>query len=150
MSAQHRLAAFAMAMILATPAFAQTKTGTSATTASASASTAAAGAFQSLSPGDKKIAHALFEAQQPTANGPAPLNLDQIAALKSKNGWGKAFKHMKAEGLVSEKNLGQVVSADAHTSQLPSAGSAKTPGIAMTTGNGRVITASAERGTARN
>lgn len=64
------------------------------------------GAYASLSPGNQKIARALFEAQTTK-----PLTLDEIAAKKqSGQGWGKVFQDMKAQGLVQEKNLGQVVS----------------------------------------
>lgn len=64
------------------------------------------GAYASLSPGNQKIARALFEAQTTKL-----LTLDEIAAKKqSGQGWGKVFKDMKARGLVQEKNLGQVVS----------------------------------------
>ncbi len=72
------------------------------------------GAYASLSPGNQNIARALFEAQQTSSGGTTinkPLTLDQIAAKKqSGQGWGKVFKDMKAQGLVQEKNLGQVVS----------------------------------------
>lgn len=65
------------------------------------------GAYASLSPGNQQIARALFEAQTTRL-----LTLDQIAARKQSGGggWGKVFDHMKARGLVQEKNLGQVVS----------------------------------------
>jgi hypothetical protein len=71
------------------------------------------GAFEKLSPGDQKIAQALFEAQNttPSKSGAAtPLTLDQIAAKKRHTGWGEVFKQMKAQGLVTDKNLGQAVS----------------------------------------
>ncbi len=77
-----------------------------------------AGAFDRLSPGEQKIARALFDAQQ-TSTPPSgtastaskALSLDDIAAMKqSGRGWGEVFKSMKAQGLVQEKNLGQVVS----------------------------------------
>lgn len=72
-------------------------------------------AFDKLSPGDQKIARALFEAQsttqtQTTSGGATPLTLDQIAAKKSHAGWGEIFKQMKTQGLVTDKNLGQAVS----------------------------------------
>jgi hypothetical protein len=70
------------------------------------------GAFSKLSPGQQKIAQALFEAQtRSTApNAPAPLTLDQIAAKKQgHDGWGQVFKEMKSAGLLTDKNLGQVV-----------------------------------------
>lgn len=98
--------------------------------------TANEGAFQALSPGGQKIARALFDAQkQPATDGAGdtgstgeasataggggtettevagPRSLDDIAAAKAAGtGWGQVFKEMKAEGLVTEKNLGQVIS----------------------------------------
>ena len=72
------------------------------------------GAYASLSPGNQKIARALFEAQKTSSGGTTttkPLTLDEIAAKKRSGlGWGKIFKDMKAKGLVPQKNLGQVVS----------------------------------------
>ncbi len=80
-------------------------------------------AFDKLSPGHQLIARALFEAQktgapsrttasQPgTASRPVPLTLDRIAALKGSGlSWGQVFKHMKAQGQIEAKNLGQVAS----------------------------------------
>ncbi|HEY3144915.1 MAG TPA: hypothetical protein VGJ75_01120, partial [Dongiaceae bacterium] len=52
----------------------------------ATGSASTTGAFDRLSPGNQKIARSLFEAQQPTANGSAPLSLNQIAALKTGKG----------------------------------------------------------------
>ncbi len=107
-----RLAIAAALMLMAGQGFAETTTTTtSGGTAAGTATSADVGSFSSLSPGNQKIARSLFLAQKPTANGPAPLSLNQIAALKEKEGWGEAFKQMKAEGLVTAKNLGQVVSA---------------------------------------
>ena len=77
------------------------------------AQTTGTGAFEKLSPGDQKIARALFEAQK-TNGGTAPLTLDQIAARKQHTGWGEVFKQMKAQGLVTDKNLGQAVSNFEH------------------------------------
>jgi hypothetical protein len=73
------------------------------------------GAYERLSPGNQKVARALFDAQAavavpgPTA-GAKPLTLDEIAAQKQ-NGqaWGQVFHSMKTRGLVQESNLGQVV-----------------------------------------
>lgn len=84
----------------------------------------AAGAFDSLSPGNQKIARALFEAEAPTGAVPGttatPLTLDEIAARKlSGEGWGRIFQDMKAQGLVGAKNLGQVVSRFEHPSRGP-------------------------------
>ena len=75
--------------------------------------TTGTGAFEKLSPGDQKIARALFEAQS-TSGGATPLTLDQIAAKKRHTGWGEIFKQMKAQGLVTDKNLGQAVSNFEH------------------------------------
>ena len=63
-----------------------------------------------LSPGDQKIAQALFEAQSKSKSGVQPLTRDQIVAMKSQKGWGEVFKDMKSKGLVTQRNLGQVVS----------------------------------------
>ena len=107
---KERLALAAALMLMASQGFAQTSTattGTGAATAGATSQTA----FGSLSPGDQKTARSLFLAQQPTPTGPAPLSLNQIAALKGHAGWGEVFKQMKSEGLITAKNLGQVVSA---------------------------------------
>lgn len=79
-----------------------------------------AGAFQRMSPGNQKIARALFDAQA-AAVTPAPgggrsrgakaLTLDQIAAQRQGGqGWGQIFQAMRAGGLVHETSLGQVVS----------------------------------------
>lgn len=77
------------------------------------------GSYARLSNGNAKIARALFEAQTtPTQTGtatgtslPRPLTLDQIAARKqSGQGWGQVFQSMKAQGLVQDRTLGQVVS----------------------------------------
>jgi hypothetical protein len=76
------------------------------------------GAFESLSPGNQRIARALFDAQriQAPAGGDAatattrPLTLDEIAARKQGGrGWTQVFEEMKAQGLVQEQHLGQVV-----------------------------------------
>jgi hypothetical protein len=74
------------------------------------AETTKAKTFASLSPGEQKIARALFEAQTTTGSA-KPLTLDEIAAKRTKTGWGEAFKSMKSQGLVTQKNLGEVVSS---------------------------------------
>jgi hypothetical protein len=75
----------------------------------AQSTTSPTGNFDSLSPGNQKIANALFDAQRPSGTQTA-LTRDQIAGLKSTEGWGRVFKTMKADGLVQARNLGQVVS----------------------------------------
>ena len=92
------------------------------------------GAYARLSPGNAKVARALFEAQvtntapasvKPTgpaggttAAAPQSLTLDQIAVMKQ-NGqsWGHVFQTLKAQGLVQDKSLGQVVSRYQHQQQ---------------------------------
>lgn len=87
-------------------AIAQTKSTTSAPST---------GAFAKLSLGNQKVAASLYEAQiartLPTASPSRPLTLQQIAAKRlSGQGWGQIFREMKAQGLVQEKSLSQVVS----------------------------------------
>jgi hypothetical protein len=74
------------------------------------------GAAIALSLGNQKIARSLFEAQKVAGEVTASaLSLDQIAAMKSGGlGWGQIFKKMKEEGLIEDKNLGQVVSKYQH------------------------------------
>jgi hypothetical protein len=101
-----------------------------ATTPVGAQSLAPDGAYSRLSAGNQKIALALFDAQAhvtPGSNGassasssttsgataPAakPMTLDQIAAQKQGgHAWGEIFQTMRDQGLVQEKNLGQVVS----------------------------------------
>jgi hypothetical protein len=69
------------------------------------------GAFEKLPPGEQKIVDALFAAEENNPTATNPLSRDDIAAMKLHGkGWGEVFKEMKAQGLVKEKNLGQVVS----------------------------------------
>jgi hypothetical protein len=98
--------------------------------------------FRQLSPGNQKIAQALFAAEHPVAGGATKLTLDQIAELKESAGWGKVFQQMKADGLIQARNLGRVVSAYEHT--VHSAGStgatgARTGGIAAAGRGGSVV-----------
>ena len=103
---------------LATGAYAQKPASPAPTTT---------GAFDKLSIGNQKVASALFQAQNGTTS--TPLTLDQIAAKKQGGqGWGEVFKSMQAQGLVQEKNLGQVVSKYNHS----------TNGV-VTTASGRVV-----------
>ena len=86
------------------------------------------GAFERLAPGEQKIARSLFAAQRRDVPPGSRLTLDQIAAKKSGEGWGGVFKDMKSQGLVTAKNLGQVVSKYNHS----------TKGV-VTTASGRVV-----------
>ena len=103
-----------------------------ATASPASAQQATAdGAYAKLSPGNAKVARALFEAQvsnttPPVAGAPAAptlksLTVDQIAAMKQGQGWGQVFSMMKAQGLLVDKNLGQVVARYQHRTSNPGA-----------------------------
>lgn len=65
--------------------------------------------FDQLSPGGQKHANSLFDAQQ-AGDGGTALTLDDIALAKQETGWGNVFKQMKEDGLVLEKNFGQIVS----------------------------------------
>ena len=110
---------FAIALagiVVAAPAAAQTTRPVSGTTTTSTDPTT--GAYDKLSPGNRRIARALFEAQ------PAPkLTLDQIASMKQNGqGWGPVFKQMKTQGLVTEKNLGQVISTYNHQHRMSSGG----------------------------
>ncbi len=83
------------------------------------------GSFESLSPGNKKIARSLMDAQTLPGDGSAEAwSLDRIAAAKGETGWGNVFKQMQAEGLVETRNLGQAVSQHQHDT------------LAVTTGTG--------------
>ena len=91
-------------------------TGTSAeppskpATPPAMASVPSPSAFDSLSPGNKRIATALFEAQTTSPGGAAPLTLDQIAhERRSGRKWGDIFQAMKSQGLIQAETLGQVL-----------------------------------------
>jgi hypothetical protein len=96
-----------IALLLAAPLQAQTTTTGSS--------------FDALSPGNQKIANALFNAQ--TTNGTTtPLTRDQIADLKKSEGWGQVFKQMKTDGLVQARNLGQVVSGHYSPNNTTTAG----------------------------
>ncbi len=99
----------------------ETGAGTSGTT------DVTAGSFGELSPGNHKIAEALFTAQPEVAPALSPLmTQEQIADLKASGmGWGQIFKHMQEQGLTTTKNLGQAVSAFNHQ-QMTTAGTGGT------------------------
>ena len=74
------------------------------------------GAFDALSPGNRKIAESLYDAQPRTEGGETAeggLTLDEIAEMKQDGaGWGEMFKDMKTDGHIESdaRNLGQLVS----------------------------------------
>jgi hypothetical protein len=147
-SSLHR-AALAAVMLLATSAYAPLwaqagagSPGAPPPAAPSSSPQAVIGSFRHLVPRDQRIVRALFDAQHPTAEGPAPLNLDQVAALRDRHGWAKAFKAMKAQGLIDAKSLAQLLSHAAHRgAQSRLAGHSAARMIAFTDGSGRSITA---------
>ena len=72
-------------------------------------------AFDKLSLGNQKVAASLHQAQtpgtSPTGSPIGLLTLQQIASKRlSGQSWGQIFREMKAQGLVHEKSLSQVVS----------------------------------------
>ena len=91
------------------------------------------GAYERLSPGNQKVARALFDAQAAMVV-PAPgssagpdkkLTLDEIAAQKQGGqAWGQVFHGMKVRGLLQESNLGQVVSRYEHQGNASAAAAA--------------------------
>jgi len=76
---------------------------------------AAKGAFDKLSLGNQKVAAALYYAQSPrSTNGVTHasrrLTLEEISSKRGRGQtWGQIFRELKAQGLVQEKSLGQVV-----------------------------------------
>src|SRR5262249_37591329 len=96
------------------------------------------GAFEQLSPGNQKIARAIFESQRlaPTPpTSPKPLSLDQIAALKQHGrGWGGVYKDLRGKGLVQDKNLGQAVSRFNHEHK-----SSGLRSVEITTASGKTV-----------
>ena len=108
--------AVGIALLVANPGWSQSTITTSSTTIPT-------GNFDSLSPGNQKIANALFAAQKPTGTQTA-LTKNQIAGLRSTEGWGRVFKTMKADGLIQSRNLGQVVSGYNHSLRSSTASNA--------------------------
>jgi hypothetical protein len=92
----------------------------SASPVSAQTPGSVSGAYERLSPGNQKVARALFDAQAAVAvpgpnSGAKTLTLDEIAAQKQGGtAWGQVFHAMKTRGLLHEGNLGQVVSRYEH------------------------------------
>ena len=104
-----RLMAVSVVVIaLASGAHAQTKP-------TAPPKPAAKGAFDKLSLGNQKVAAALYYAQSPrSTNGVTHasrrLTLEEISSKRGLGQtWGQIFRELKAQGLVQEKSLGQVV-----------------------------------------
>lgn len=101
---------------------------TSPTTSQSTTTTSNTGPFDKLSPGNQKIARALYDAQRSKK-----LSADDIAAMKQNGqGWGEVFRQMKSQGLLKEKNLGEVVSRSNRRGE-----SVENEGVATTNENGK-------------
>ena len=80
-------------------------------------------AYTQLSPGDQKIALALYDAQAKSTTA-RQLTLDQISAMKQRGQrWGQVFNTMKAQGLVHDESLARLVSSANRRSHQTSASS---------------------------
>lgn len=105
-------AALIAALILCPAVRAQTEIDPGGETEAAADTPASVKTFDELSPGNRKIARALMDAQQLPGDSSAEMwTLDQIAVSGSEKGWGRVFQEMQSEGLVSARNLGHVVSS---------------------------------------
>jgi len=120
-----------------------------------------AGAYAALPPGGQKIADSLYRAElrdAPTATTSSgrtvkvvDMTKDDIAAAKKGEGWGRVFKDMKSEGLVTEKNLGQAIKAGrtapttASGSGGPAATHRHTSPVVISYGNGATSVADTGR-----
>jgi len=103
----------ALLLPLATIAAAQTTTSPSTKTPTATPLNPSPGGYARLTPANQRVVDALYNAQRTSATGMGATGYtrDQIAAMKQSGlGWGQVFQRLKAQGLVKEKNLGQVVS----------------------------------------
>jgi hypothetical protein len=86
-------------------------------------------AYDKLSLGNQKVASALYQAQSSAATtvagsgssrAPRPLSLEEISTRRrSGQTWGQIFRDMKAQGLVHERTLGQVVANYLKTADEP-------------------------------
>ena len=75
----------------------------------ATGATSSPGVYDTLSPGSKRIATALFEAQK-SAPSARSMTRDQIAQeRRSGKTWGDIFQVMKSQGLIQAETLGQVI-----------------------------------------
>ena len=150
MMARATLLAAAAVLALSSASFAQSEgsAGSQGTTA-APAAPAKPSSFEAMPAGDRKIGRALFLAQRPTASGPAPMSLNQIADLKAHSTWAKVFTQMQSRGLLQAKNLGQIVSGYEHqrSDARPEPRSrASHDSTTLVTGGSGSVVASSQRG----
>jgi hypothetical protein len=84
--------------------------GLSVGTSSVAVAQTPGGAFERLAPGDQRIARSLYEAQRrDLPSGTRRFTIEEIAAKKTESGWSAVFKEMKAQHLVKQKNLTEVL-----------------------------------------
>jgi len=124
----------ALLLPLATIAAAQTTTSPSTKTPTATPLNPSPGGYARLTPGNQRVVDALYTAQRTSATGMGATGYtrDQIAAMKQSGlGWGQVFQRLKAQGLVKEKSLGQVMSQ----SNTPASGGS--PAAIATTASGK-------------
>lgn len=101
------------------------------------------GAFRQLSSGNQQIAEALFNSQSVGTGTRQAWSLDRIASTKQSGlGWGQVFQRMQTEGLIKERNLGNLL-AD---SRRPAYQSAPQRSTVIVTGAGKVYVAGGGRG----
>lgn len=100
------------------------------------------GAYRQLSPGNQQIAEALFNSQSVGVGTRQAWSLDRIASTKQTGiGWGQVFQRMQSEGLIKERNLGNLL-AD---SRRPAANAAPQRSTVIVTGAGKVYVAGGGR-----
>lgn len=136
-------------LALAGPACAQSEGSAGSQGSVAAPTPSKPNSFEGLTAGDRKIGRALFLAQRPTANGPAPLSLNQIADLKAHSTWAKVFGQMQSRGLLQAKNLGQIVNGFEHQrsdDRSPARSSATSGSPTLVTGGSGSVVASSQRG----
>lgn len=110
--------------------------GTAPASGSADGGGAEPGTYKELSPGGRKIADALFDAQKPVEGSGDVWSVDQIAAAKQDGqGWGEIFRQMKQDQLFQERNLGQLVSGHGKIDVATATGGGA--GLLVTDGGGR-------------
>lgn len=92
------------------------------TAPSAPSSRTTAGAYDGLSPANRKIVSAIYEAQLGSRNDRASgklLTRDQIAVLRRRTDWSNAYRRLYERGMVTVRHLGQAISSYNH---VPAAG----------------------------
>ncbi len=97
------------------------------------------GLYNQLSPGNRKIADSLFQAQR-GGDATASWSINDIALAKRQGaGWSNVFKQMKEEGLVLEKNLGQIISGRRLKTAAVRTARPVRSNVIVTTANGRRV-----------